>query len=176
MAKISEKAKVYELEEAVSNKDVEKIKDLYEKYGSFEFTARALGLACAAGNYEAVKVLVDKGATFEFEYSPQLNTKYHVAYSGRSSFYEAQYGLMLAGLGLAVQTKGGIDSREYLFGDAYEVEKSEDYENEVKMIVDYLLKKKVKGFDTKDALYYSILWGNYPVSDRLLEKGKKLPE
>lgn len=62
MAKISEKAKVEELENAVVFGTTEQVSEILVKYGKFDILARALGLACLYGGIDKVKLLIEHGA------------------------------------------------------------------------------------------------------------------
>lgn len=72
MAKISELKKVQLLEEAVLANDLELVQALFDEYQEFEFTARAIGLACRFCGAEMVKVLAKNNATLSFDASGQL--------------------------------------------------------------------------------------------------------
>lgn len=76
MAKISDLKKVQLLEEAVLANDIELVQALFDEYQEFEFTARAIGLACRFCGAEMVKVLAKNNATLRFEASGQLVKKY----------------------------------------------------------------------------------------------------
>ena len=58
MAKLSELKKVELLENAVLAGDIEQVKSLFAEHGSFEFTARALGIACRFIGAEMEKLLL----------------------------------------------------------------------------------------------------------------------
>ena len=76
MAKISEQTKVQLLEEAVLSNDLETVKSLFKEYGNFEFTARALGLACRYAGLEMVELLIKNKSTFEYNKTPAMVKKY----------------------------------------------------------------------------------------------------
>ena len=64
--KLTEKGKVELLENIVLSGDVEKVNAVIEECQTFEFTARALGLACLYASLDVVKALIKAGATFYY--------------------------------------------------------------------------------------------------------------
>ena len=96
MAKISELKKVQLLEEAVLACDIELVHALFDEYQKFEFTARALGLACRYCGIEMVQLLTDRGATFCYDTSPSFSRKYDclVKYSNKTNIH-MDYALLL---------------------------------------------------------------------------------
>ena len=100
--KLSEQAKVELLESAVIENDLEKAKYIINGCKKFEFTARALGIACKYSSVEMVKLLIKSGATFKFEYDAVLKRKYGAAEVTVVDTYPAKYYLMLADNGNAV--------------------------------------------------------------------------
>ena len=75
MAKISDLKKVQLLEEAVLANDFELVQALFDEYQEFEFTARAIGLACRFCGAEMVILLAKNHATLRFDASGQLVKK-----------------------------------------------------------------------------------------------------
>ena len=76
MASVSEQKKVQLLEEAVLANDCTKVQALFDEYKTFEFTARALGLACRYAGTEMVELLLKQGAGFDYKDTPTLERKY----------------------------------------------------------------------------------------------------
>lgn len=177
MAKLNEKKKVELLEAAVLEGNVDEVNKLFEDQNCFEFTARSLGYACALGNYDMVKCLVSHGVNFKFEYNPQIQRKYGPAYQTKTAFLEAEYCLFLAGLGREVWNQAGKDIRLVHFGNGYDptlINKKDNQKERIE-IADYLSAEKVSGYDEKEVLYHSILWGSFELADHLIEKGGCLP-
>lgn len=84
--KLSGQRKVMLLEETVLSGDMERLEEVLTGCGTFEFTARALGLACRFGTPEMIKRLAKAKATFQYrvgdsklqsKYSICGNVKYH---------------------------------------------------------------------------------------------------
>ena len=76
MAAFSEKKKTELLEQTVLTGTPSEVDALFREYGPFEFTAKALGLACRYKGVDTVRVLLENGATFSFEVTPALKRKY----------------------------------------------------------------------------------------------------
>ena len=93
MAKISELKKVQLLEEAVLANDLELVQALFDEYQEFEFTARAIGLACRFCGPDMVKVLAKNNATLSFDASGQLVKKYdcRINLSGQTGLNRPYY-------------------------------------------------------------------------------------
>ena len=90
--KLSDRAKVELLEEAVMKGTVEDVKLVLHTYQKFEITARALALAGRYRGLDFVKTLADAGATFS--YSRDL-TKYKSIQNTAAGSYRTEYYLML---------------------------------------------------------------------------------
>lgn len=76
MAKISELKKVQLLEEAILENNFEAVEALFKEHKSFEFTARALGLACRFCGAEMVSLLLKQKASFQYEATAAFVKKY----------------------------------------------------------------------------------------------------
>ena len=153
MRKISEQKKVELLETAVLKNDIAAVKEHFEEYSEFEFTARALGLAMRFCGSEMVKALLENGASLSYPFTPTLKRKYECK----------------------VKANGGedlpVDYARYVF-PAYEV-KGYDRKivsDEERAASVRLLFEKKEG-DFQEILYYSILYDDQVVYDILQELG-----
>ena len=99
MAKVNEKTKVEALESAVIAQDPAQVRQVFETYGSIEFTARSLGIACLYGDVETVKELASRGVTFR--YSKEAEQKYKIQMKTYSDTYDS-----LKNRPLDINTKG----------------------------------------------------------------------
>ena len=81
MAKLSEQKKVELLEATVLTGNIEQVKTLFAEHSTFEFMARALGIACRFIGAEMVKCLTECGATFDYMPSAAMVRKYHCTYA-----------------------------------------------------------------------------------------------
>ena len=77
--KLSGQRKVTLLEETVLSGDMERLEEVLIGCGTFEFTARALGLACRFGTPDMIKRLAKAKATFRYDESDsKLQSKYSI--------------------------------------------------------------------------------------------------
>lgn len=174
--KLSPKAKIDMLESAVLENDIEKAKTVIEDCGEFEFTPRALGLACLYSDVEMVKLLVENGATFKYKYDPSLKRKYGAAYATKYSPYPVNYSELIARTDIDVYNPMICAStHDYHFGTLPKISAKENTEEVRADIAEYLVSEKKAEFDSIAALFYAILWGSTEVAQRLMEKGVTLP-
>ena len=77
--KLSGQRKVTLLEETVLSGDMERLEEVLIGCGAFEFTARALGLACRFGTPDMIKRMAKAKATFRYDESDsKLQSKYSI--------------------------------------------------------------------------------------------------
>ena len=146
------------LEEKVLNNDIEGVKGVFTNYRPIEFTARALGLACRYCGAEMVKTLIECGASFEFESTPDLKKKYNCS------------------IKLSNNTQEQVCYELYLLEDAYKDKNKKiviDVSERVKVLE--ILKQKDEG-NLALVLYYAILQSEDEIYQKLIELGEdKLP-
>ena len=142
MAKISELKKVQLLEEAVLENNLETVQSLFKEHKQFEFTARALGLACRFCGAEMVSLLLKKKATFKYEETAALVKKYDckIKLSNQNSI-QRQYELWVL---------PGAKVEGYNYSIISDEERTE---------VLKVLKEKKAG-DLSEILYYAILYND----------------
>ncbi len=87
--KLSGKQKVLALEEAVLSGDRARLEAVLTGCGSFEFTARALGLACRFASLEVVRRLVEAGCNFHLERDVGLTAKYDI-YTSYTGYFNSR--------------------------------------------------------------------------------------
>ena len=153
MAKISELKKVELLEEAVLSNDAEKVKALFKEYGTFEFTARALGFALRFCGPEMTRILIDNGATFNYEMSPAFKRKYKCAIHS-SKYYDAP--VVYSCLIFPAYEVNGYNR---------EIVPDEERKEEV-----HILNEK-SDCNLQQLLYYSIIYDDEPVFESLKDLG-----
>lgn len=172
--KLNELKKVLLLEDTVLYGTANDITEVMKKCKRFEFTARALGLACRYGGLEKVKVLIDGGATFKYIPNANLNKKYKVSYkvAGGREIITAHY-LVLAETGITDAFDFPTDRNLYgmISEDLPKISDEEKAD-----IVEYLVNSNQKSFDKELTLYYAILWGCDKVADRLISLGVKIDD
>lgn len=175
---LSNKEKVFILEANVLQNDVEHVKKLFNEWGPFEFTARALGFATVYSSLEMVKVLVENGATFEYDPTPEIIRDYDVVYSENGHKFPVNYSKLIAKAedSWLMYYSGRYycyaNEIENLFkgtGNYKEIPKSERAD-----IAEYLLSQPQTHFDASAALFYTILWCCKSVAKRLTKNGVEL--
>ncbi len=77
MAKLNNLKKVELLENTILEGNIECVKEVFAQQAPFEFTARALGLACRFVGAEMVKCLIELGIDFGYEFKSTLFSKYN---------------------------------------------------------------------------------------------------
>ena len=144
MAKLSEQKKVELLEAAIAANDVEAVRALYAEHGSFEFTARALSLACRKSTPELVRVLCENGATLQYECTAAFVKKYDckIATSNRDS-YPKNYNRYLA-----VGRASKVDPADL-------PAPGETRRGNLAVLWEY---RDQVGLDPQEVLYHALLW------------------
>lgn len=92
---IPQKERAKALEQAVINNSVEQISDIYDGLGFVEMSAPALGLACRFRGLEVVKLLVGKGATFDFPSTKEIEETYNCYIGRHHGVYRTNYSIYL---------------------------------------------------------------------------------
>lgn len=87
--KLSEKQKVLALEEAVLSGDMDRVEAVLTGCKTFEFTARALGLACRFGSLPMVRRLVEAGCNFHLTQDVGLTSKYDI-YTNYTGYFNSR--------------------------------------------------------------------------------------
>ncbi len=77
MAKLSDLKKVELLESTVLEGNIERVRAVFAQHAPFEFTARALGIACRYVSADMVKCLCELGVTLDFTATPAMARKYN---------------------------------------------------------------------------------------------------
>lgn len=174
MAKVSDKKKVEQLEKCVLDNDYEELKEVLEEYSDFEFMARALGLACRFRSLDMVKLLVEHGATFNYETSASIKSKYGVATQAATGEYYADYALLLCLCNFNDDRRvgkitAGLDST---YTVAHLNQMSVNSEQERIAIIDYLLiENALTDLQKENVLYQAILNSQGEIAEYLLSKG-----
>lgn len=172
--KLTEKGKVELLENIVLSGDVEKVNAVIEECQTFEFTARALGLACLYASLDVVKALIKAGATFYYPTYGNTIKKYRAAYPvlGGKKHYPVNYSVMLAE---NIPNDGDYGpAHRFYFGLLPKVNVVGNNSETLADIAEYLLHEDRAAFDAPQTLFYAVLWGNIEVAERLKEKGTSI--
>ncbi|MDE7280324.1 MAG: leucine-rich repeat domain-containing protein [Ruminiclostridium sp.] len=166
---LEEKTKL--LEQAAANSSPEEIKQLCEKLGKLEYSARALGIACRFRGVEWVKALVEGGASF---YAPLTNYMVETYNS-----YGEDLSVMLlekvpakawAYFAAAPKYAKGL---EQINGNTLA---PLPFEKRVR-VLDYLCENSKQAcFDMGELLYYAIIFKDKPMQGELEKRGAEFSE
>ena len=92
---LAQKERAEQLQHAVLNCSVEEIGTIYDELKEIEMSAPALGLACRFRGLDMVKALVEKGATFDFPSTKEIEEKYHCYIGQKYGNYRTNYAMYL---------------------------------------------------------------------------------
>ena len=156
------------LEEKVLFGTVDEVKETLQACDSFEFTARALGLACRYGGLEKVKALIS--AKIDFDYS-QVSDRGKAFYGTCLDRYDANYQLMVL-IDYLREEYIGIN-KLLSVNDNREIDNVTLLPEEERIeIIKYLIKKlKYKQEDKEDLLYYAVLFKSFKIAQYLWDEG-----
>ena len=153
MAKLSELRKVELLEESVLANDVEQVEQLFNEYGKFEFTARAIGYACRFCGPKMLTTLLKRGAKLRYKMTATLKRKYNCRISINNN------------------DDRKIEYYIYIFPEfevpVYINKIISDEERQA--VLQILLKRKL--VDVQEMLYYAILYDDMPIYSTLKQNG-----
>lgn len=165
------------LEQAVINEHYQALEWIFYDLGEVEMTARALGLACRFCGYEAVKVLVEGGATFAIPKNEKVEQHYH-CYSGmKYANYRSNYALYL--LNITKQIKGATCCKGLRF-PVQAAKSDRTYrqlrsDSERAKVLKYLCENKDRiSFNPSELLYYAIFAEDSFIVEELKKRGVKL--
>ncbi len=187
LKKPKEQKKVEILEETVLKGTLEDLKAVLKTYGSFELTARALGMAGRYRGLDFVKELVKNGASFRYESSAVLQKKYSTEQKTAAGSYRTEYYLMLVPMKLVLQGQESEDSEEQFWGYHYTpmfgvnaLKIPRDFEEKVlplreRMEVTRFLAENGKtGLSLDEMLFWALTRGEPEAADALIALGADL--
>lgn len=157
------------LERYIVQNDIEKVKELINKFVPFDFSARALGIACRHCDTEMVQTLID--AKCSFDYDDKHASRYACTYTPSGTMYRADFALMAI--------VDDLDN-QYLFGKiskVYPTKKDLKLISKAKetTIIDNIKCLNENGYyndETKNLMYYySILMGELEIANYLESVG-----
>jgi len=173
--KLSEQAKVELLEQAIVARDLAKAREVISGCGSFEFTARALGLACLYSTLDMVKLLVENGATFAYTYDSSLKRKYGAAYSTKYSQYPVSYSALIAKTDINIYNPIMFASvHSYQFGELPKITVPGNPGDVRADIAAYLVTVPSACFNAAEAMCCALRWGCTELAQRLKDLGTPL--
>ena len=174
---LAQEERAAQLQRAVINGTVQEIVEVYDALGYVEMSAPALGLACRFRGLEVVKVLVEKGATFDFPSTEEIEIKYHCHIGEKHAQYRENYRTNYA-LYFLKCYRGGVKGARYLQGmKFFKNQKRDDgtllpflADSARSAVLDYLLLNQKKlAFQPEELLFYAI----FARDDFLYEELKK---
>ena len=174
---LAQEERAAQLQRAVINGTVQEIVEVYDALGYVEMSAPALGLACRFRGLEVVKVLVEKGATFDFPSTEEIEIKYHCHIGEKHAQYRENYRTNYA-LYFLKYYRGGVKGARCLQGmKFFKNQKRDDgtllpflTDSARSAVLDYLLLNQKKlAFQPEELLFYAI----FARDDFLYEELKK---
>ncbi len=174
---LAQEERAAQLQWAVINGTVQEIVEVYDALGYVEMSAPPLGLACRFRGLEVVKVLVEKGATFDFPSTEEIEIKYHCHIGEKHAQYRENYRTNYA-LYFLKCYRGGVKGARCLQGmKFFKNQKRDDgtllpflADSARSAVLDYLLLNQKKlAFQPEELLFYAI----FARDDFLYEELKK---
>lgn len=144
---IAQKEKAALLQRAVINGSEEELSKIYDALGYVEMSAPALGLACRFRGLDVVRLLVRKGASFDFPSTKEAAETYHCYIGTKKGDYRTNYSVYLL----------------KAFGKRADV-------------LRFLLENREKiAFEPEELLYYAIFYRDTALVDELKRQNVKIP-
>lgn len=177
---LTQEEKAAKLQQAVINCSVEELSKVCDELGDVEMSAPALGLACRFRGLDVVEALVEKGITFDFPSTAEIESKYHCYIGEMYENYRTNFSLYLlkifrGGLKGACNTKG-MKFTQNAKRDAGKPLPFLADEERVR-VLDYLIKNKRKlSFRPKEMLFYAIYARDTVIYEELKKRGVTIPK
>ena len=172
------------LQRAVINSSLEELSKIYDELGFVEMSAPALGLACRFRGLAVVKVLVERGAVFDFPSTEEIEVRYHCHIGEKHAQYRENYRTNYS-LYLLRSLRGWVKGACCLKGMKFvRSAKREDgttlpvlADQERLAVLDYLIEKRAAlSFCPEEMLYYAIFAKDTVVYEALKRRGVTLLE
>lgn len=176
---ITQEEKAALLQRAVINSSVEELEKIYDELGFVEMSAPALGLACRFRGLETVKMLVEKGASFDFPSTRKIEETYHCYMGKKYGNYRTNYSMYLLkafGEELKIFCLKGMKMEQTVQKENGE-ELSFLADKERIEVLTYLLQNREKTvFHPEELLYYAIYYRDTALVEVLRNYGIKISE
>ena len=181
---LAQKEKAARLQEAVINSSVDALSKVCDELGEVEMTAPALGLACRFRGIDAVRVLVEKGAVFDFPSTEEMEIRYHCHIGEKHAQYRENYRTNYS-LYLLRSFRGGIKGARCLEGMKFAKNaKKEDgsmlpflADQERIAVLAYLIERKDElSFVPEELLFYAIFAKDTVIYEELKKRGVSVSE
>lgn len=177
---LSQEEKAAKLQYAVINSSVEELCAVCDALGDVEMSAPALGLACRFRGLAVVRALAERGITFDFPSTGEIETKYR-CYIGQSyANYRTNYALYLLKI-FRGGLKGACSMKGMKFAQNAKREAGKPLpflaDDERTAVLDYLLANQEKlFFQPGEMLFYAIYARDTVLYEALKKRGVTLPE
>lgn len=177
---LTQKEKAEALEHAVINCSVEELSKLYDKLGYVEMSAPALGLACRFRGLDMVKILVKKGATFDFPSTQESEILYGCYIGQKYANYRTNYALYLLKV-FRGELKGAccLTGMKFTKNRKREAGKPLSFlaDKERVTVLEYLIAQKEKlSFQPEEMLFYAICAKDAVIFEELRRHGVTLSD
>lgn len=177
---LTQKEKAEALEQAVINCSAEELSKIYDKLGYVEMSASALGLACRFRGLDIVKILVEKGATFDFPLTEETEIIYHCYIGQKYANYRTNYSLYLLKV-FRGELKGAccLKGMKFTKNAKREVGKSLLFlaDEERITVLNYFIAQKEKiSFQPEEMLFYAIFAKDKVIYEELRKQGVTLSD
>ncbi len=177
---LTQKEKAEALEQAVINCSAEELSKIYDKLGYVEMSAPALGLACRFRGLDIVKILVEKGATFDFPLTEETEIIYHCYIGQKYANYRTNYSLYLLKV-FRGELKGAccLKGMKFTKNAKREVGKSLLFlaDEERITVLNYFIAQKEKiSFQPEEMLFYAIFAKDKVIYEELRKQGVTLSD
>lgn len=176
---LTQEEKAARLQHAVINSPVEELLKVCDELGDVEMTAPALGLACRFRGLEVVKRLVEKGATFDFPSTKEIEETYNCYIGRHHRVYRTNYSIYL------LKVFGEKQKIFCLKGMTMEQAAQKEDGGELPFLADeervkvlrFLMENRVKiAFDPEEMLYYAIYSCDMDIVKELRAQGVHISE
>ena len=177
MELLTQEEKAARLQHAVLNNSVGELCKIYDKLGYVEMSAPALGLACRFRGLDIVKALVEKGATFDFPSTEEIEMTYHCHIGKNHANYRENYRTNYS-LYLLKSYRGGLKGARCLQGMKLTQKIMREDGEQLSLLADeeriavlyFLLENKQElSFQPEEMLFYAIFAKDFVIYDTLKE-------
>jgi len=177
---LAQEEKAARLQKAVINSCVEEISKLYDALGEVEMSAPALGLACRFRGLDVVKVLIQKGATFDFPSKRRIEETYNCYIGRKCGNYRTNYSLYLTKV-FEEDLKGAFCFKGMTLSHSAEREIGEPLEfladdKRIEVLECLLENSKKISFHPEEMLFYAIYFGDTVIVEELKRYGVRISE
>lgn len=177
---LTQEEKAARLQQAVINCSVEELLNVYDELGDVEMSAPALGLACRFRGLDVAMALAEKGISFDFPSTPEIETRYRCYIGQKYANYRTNYSLYLlkifrGGLKGACSTKG----MKFTQNAKRDAGKPLPFlaDDERVRVVDYLMQQREKlSFQPEEMLFYAIYARDTVIYEALKKRGVTLSQ